>query len=126
MRSTQAWLDTGERLSIPAAPMLTLEMLPDDPHLRAVHFFSTMFDASIGEVCFPGVPVNFDGKRPPIGFPPRLGEHGPDILGELGLPHRAPWARPAQKPRPQGQDTQSRTARAAQAGRGQSPARSGP
>src|SRR3546814_19950339 len=26
MRSTQAWLDTCERLSIPAAPMLTLEM----------------------------------------------------------------------------------------------------
>jgi crotonobetainyl-CoA:carnitine CoA-transferase CaiB-like acyl-CoA transferase len=92
-RDTASWLETCERLSIPAAPMNTLESLPDDPHLAAVGLFQTLDDADMGVVHFPGVPVKFDDTRPPIAFPPRLGEHSADILAELGLPADVPWAR---------------------------------
>lgn len=97
-RSTGTWLEICENLSIPAAPMLRLEMLPNDPHLQAVRFFATLRDPSMGNIHFPGIPLKFDGERPPISFPPRLGEHGRDILDELGLPNDAPWACPAKTP----------------------------
>jgi crotonobetainyl-CoA:carnitine CoA-transferase CaiB-like acyl-CoA transferase len=83
--STARWLEICNRLQIPAAPMLELEELKTDPHLQATGLFQTIDDQRMGRVRFTGVPVLFDGERPGIRFPPRLGENGREILQEAGL-----------------------------------------
>ena len=84
-KSSSDWLAACERLGIPAAPILSLEALLADPHLREVGFFSTLHDRAVGAVRMPGVPILFDGERPKITLPPRLGEHGRQILLESGI-----------------------------------------
>lgn len=81
-RSTGYWLAACEQTAIPASPVLSLDELVDDPHLNAVGFFSKLHDPALGELCMPGVPVLFDGERPPVAMPPRLGEHSREILGQ--------------------------------------------
>lgn len=78
--STAAWLDIFARLEVPAAPVLGLEALLDDPHLASVGFF-----AEAEGLRFPGVPVRLDGTRPGVAPPPRLGEHSRAVLAEAGL-----------------------------------------
>ncbi|MES3000887.1 MAG: CoA transferase [Pseudomonadota bacterium] len=84
-RPTGEWLAICLELEIPAAPVNQLDDLPDDPHLAAIKFFREIDDAGTGPVNFPGVPVSFDGKRPSIRMPPRLGEHTREVLEGLGL-----------------------------------------
>jgi len=83
-RTTDDWLPVLNRLQIPSAPVFTLEQLPSDPHLVATGFFQTLDDPA-GSLTFPGVPVQFDGERPPMRYPPRLGEHTREVLTEAGL-----------------------------------------
>ncbi len=83
-RTTADWVATLERLQIPAAPMATLEDLLDDPQLAASAFFEELADAA-GTLRYPGVPVRFDGVRPPLRYPPRLGEHTRAVLAEAGF-----------------------------------------
>jgi crotonobetainyl-CoA:carnitine CoA-transferase CaiB-like acyl-CoA transferase len=83
-QTTRHWLEACERIGVPAAPVLSLDEMVDDPHLNAVGFFSTLHDPALGGVCMPGVPVLFDGERPPIGMPPRLGQHNREILRQPG------------------------------------------
>jgi crotonobetainyl-CoA:carnitine CoA-transferase CaiB-like acyl-CoA transferase len=74
------WLEACERIGVPASPVLSLDELIDDPHLNAVGFFSTLHDPALGAIHMPGVPILFDGERPPVNMPPRLGEHNREIL----------------------------------------------
>ena len=83
-RTTDDWLPVLERLQIPSAPVFTLEQLPADPHLVATGFFTTIADPA-GDLTYPGVPVTFDGQRPGMRMPPRLGEHTREVLAEAGL-----------------------------------------
>jgi len=82
-RTTSAWLDVFDRLEIPSAPVKTLEELIDDPHLRQTNFFASIDEPDGSALRFPGVPVLFDGIRPPIRKPPLLGEHTNEILDGL-------------------------------------------
>ncbi len=82
---TGHWLAACERIGVPASPMLSLDGVVEDPHLDAVGFFSTLHDPSLGDLCMPGVPVLFDGERPPVSMPPRLGQHNREVLTECGL-----------------------------------------
>lgn len=86
---TAWWIATCERLEIPAAPVARLEDLPSDPHLAETGFFEQVQDPAMGAMRFPGVPVRFDGQRPPIAVPPRLGEHTRAQLARAGLPPAA-------------------------------------
>ena len=83
-RTTADWVATLGRLQIPAAPMATLEDLLTDPQLAATNFFEEMPDPA-GTLRYPGVPVRFDGVRPPMRYPPRLGEHTRTVLAEAGF-----------------------------------------
>jgi crotonobetainyl-CoA:carnitine CoA-transferase CaiB-like acyl-CoA transferase len=83
-RSTAQWLDICERLQIPAAPSLAVQDLQNDPQLQATGFFETVQDGGV-TMRFPGVPVRFDGDRPPVRRPPRLGEHTREQLAAAGL-----------------------------------------
>lgn len=82
-RRTADWLVAFARLEIPAATMVSLEELPNDPHLRATGFFETVQDPALGTLRFPGNPVHFDGQRLPARMAPRLGEHTTEVLAEL-------------------------------------------
>ena len=84
LRPTADWVETMTRLQIPAAPMATLEDLLTDPQLAATGFFEELADEA-GTLRYPGVPVRFDGERPPLGYPPRLGEHTRAVLAEAGF-----------------------------------------
>ena len=84
-QSTQHWLDLCERIDIPAARVNALSDLPDDEHLRATGFFQTLQDPAMGAVRLTSVPVLFDGERPPVRLPPRLGEHTRSALQAAGV-----------------------------------------
>ncbi len=83
--TTAHWVAVCERLEIPAAPVIKLQDLPLDPHLVATKFFETLSDPAMGNVRFPGVPVRFDGQRPAVTMPPRLGQHTQELLTQVGL-----------------------------------------
>lgn len=83
---TAHWLALCERLEIPAARMNTLADLKTDPHLQATQFFAELDDPAMGALRFPGVPVLFDGERPPVHAVPRLGEHTQAVLAQAGVP----------------------------------------
>lgn len=83
--TTAEWLAICDRLEIPAAPASRLDDLPDDPHLVATEFFTRLDDPQMGTLRFPGVSVKFDGVRPDIRMPPRLGEHTRQALLAAGL-----------------------------------------
>jgi crotonobetainyl-CoA:carnitine CoA-transferase CaiB-like acyl-CoA transferase len=84
LRPTAFWVELCERLEIPFAPVRSLAELEDDPHLRAVDFFTTIPHGP-NAIRFPGSPVLFDGERPSIQPPPRLGEHSSEVLESLGV-----------------------------------------
>ncbi|WP_077003133.1 CaiB/BaiF CoA-transferase family protein [Variovorax sp. KK3] len=84
-RSTAQWLETCERLDIPAAPMHRLQDLEQDPHLQATGFFRQMSDPVMGDLTLPSPPLRFDGRPASSGMPPRLGEHTREVLHEAGL-----------------------------------------
>ena len=83
-RTTLEWVETLERLQIPAAPVLKLDDLLTDPQLAATGFFEEIADPA-GTLRYPGIPVRFDGQRAPMRYPPRLGEHTRTVLGEAGF-----------------------------------------
>jgi crotonobetainyl-CoA:carnitine CoA-transferase CaiB-like acyl-CoA transferase len=75
-----------DKLEIPAGPVNTLEQVMDDPHLDAVGFFRHMRHPSEGEIVVPDVPIRFAETPAAIDrLQPRLGEHGREILRELGM-----------------------------------------
>lgn len=82
---TQYWMQTCERLEIPAAPVARMDDLPRDSHLAATGFFASMHDPAMGEVRFPRPSVRIDGEQAPIAMPPRLGQHTRELLREAGL-----------------------------------------
>jgi crotonobetainyl-CoA:carnitine CoA-transferase CaiB-like acyl-CoA transferase len=82
-RTSEEWLAFAEEAQIPAAPVLSLEDIVDDPHLSEVEFFAATEDESMGQLRYPGVPLTFNGVRPTIRQPPRLDEHREEILAEL-------------------------------------------
>jgi crotonobetainyl-CoA:carnitine CoA-transferase CaiB-like acyl-CoA transferase len=83
-KSTAEWLDLLETAQVPCAKVIPLAALETDPHLAATGFFQRV-ETPAGPLNFPGVPVLFDGERPPVTAPPHLGEHSRDVLAEAGL-----------------------------------------
>ena len=85
-RTTAEWLEALDALEIPCGPVKSLDELIEDPHLVATGFFTRIEPKDGGPALrFPGVPVLFDGERPPVRMPPRLGEHTEEVLLEAGL-----------------------------------------
>ncbi|MDB5445234.1 MAG: L-carnitine dehydratase/bile acid-inducible protein, partial [Phenylobacterium sp.] len=84
-RTTADWVRTLEELEVPCGPVMSLDDLADDPHLAATGFFARIETEAGAALRFPGVPVLFDGERPPVRMPPRLGEHTREVLAQAGL-----------------------------------------
>jgi crotonobetainyl-CoA:carnitine CoA-transferase CaiB-like acyl-CoA transferase len=85
-KTTSEWLALFGELEIPAGPVNGLADLMDDAHLKAIGFFRRVAHPSEGDLVMPDTPLRFSDS--PAGItrlPPRFGEHGREILGEIGL-----------------------------------------
>jgi crotonobetainyl-CoA:carnitine CoA-transferase CaiB-like acyl-CoA transferase len=73
-----------EKIGVSYAPINTPTDLFDDPHLKA----GGLLPIEVGDgrmAQLPGLPMEFSGERLPLRRPPPLlGEHGAEILAELG------------------------------------------
>ena len=85
LRSSAEWLAACDRLDIPAGPLNRLADLERDPHLMAVGMFPTVDDVALGQLKLVAAPMRFNGKRPSVTMPPRLGEHTDEVLAEAGI-----------------------------------------
>jgi crotonobetainyl-CoA:carnitine CoA-transferase CaiB-like acyl-CoA transferase len=83
-RTTADWLAGLAAAQVPCAKVIPLTALETDPHLAATNFFANVATPA-GALRYPGVPVLFDGERPPVSAPPHLGEHTAAILAEAGF-----------------------------------------
>jgi crotonobetainyl-CoA:carnitine CoA-transferase CaiB-like acyl-CoA transferase len=85
-RTTAEWVAFCDRVSIPCMPVLNLEDLPQDEHLRAVEFFGVDEHPSEGRYRTMRSPVSFSATPFRIRrHAPRLGEHTDEVLAEIGL-----------------------------------------
>jgi crotonobetainyl-CoA:carnitine CoA-transferase CaiB-like acyl-CoA transferase len=85
-RRTADWIKTFGTLEIPVGPVKTLDEVIDDPHLDAIGFFKRMQHPTEGALIMPEPPVRFTDTPTAIDrLPPRLGEHGREILQEIGM-----------------------------------------
>jgi crotonobetainyl-CoA:carnitine CoA-transferase CaiB-like acyl-CoA transferase len=85
-RTTAEWVGFCDRVSIPCMPVLSLDELPEDPHVKAVGLFGAADHPSEGR---------YRSVRPPVSFSsapfrirrhaPRLGEHTAEVLAEAGF-----------------------------------------
>ena len=85
-RNTAEWQEALDRLQIPHAPITTMEMLFEDPHLKKMNFFKKIEHPTEGNIVIPDSPVGF--SRTPTSLnrlQPGFGEHSEEILKEAGL-----------------------------------------
>ena len=85
-RTSAEWLKLFEEADIPHAPLHDLDSLIDDPHLNAVGLFQTIDHPTEGTLRVAGPAATWSKTPPSIRHhPPRVGEHGREILRETGL-----------------------------------------
>jgi crotonobetainyl-CoA:carnitine CoA-transferase CaiB-like acyl-CoA transferase len=71
---------------IPAARVLTVPCMFDDPQLSARRYYVPLDHARTGTRRYPGWPVQFSGiPGPHRRGAPTLGQHNAEVLGELGV-----------------------------------------
>jgi crotonobetainyl-CoA:carnitine CoA-transferase CaiB-like acyl-CoA transferase len=76
----QHWIDLLEKVGVPCAALQTLDQVMDHPQTKALEMLQ---EAPDGSMQLLGLPVSFDGKRPPLRKkPPALGEDNELILGK--------------------------------------------
>ena len=84
-RPTAEWLEALERLDIPSMRVHSLESLMTDEHLDAVGFFEWIDHPTQGRIRTMVQGTRWSETPPNIRrHAPRLGEHGPELLAELG------------------------------------------
>jgi crotonobetainyl-CoA:carnitine CoA-transferase CaiB-like acyl-CoA transferase len=85
-RSTAEWLQLFNDADIPHAPLHDLDSLIDDPHLAAVGLLQSIEHPTEGTLRVAGPTATWSRTPPSIRkYPPRLGEHGEEILREAGF-----------------------------------------
>jgi crotonobetainyl-CoA:carnitine CoA-transferase CaiB-like acyl-CoA transferase len=85
-RTTAEWMQLFEAADIPHAPLHDLDDLIDDPHLAAVGLLQAVDHPTEGTLRVAGPAATWSKTPPSIRhYPPRLGEHGAEILREAGF-----------------------------------------
>ena len=76
---------TFERHGLPFAPITDPQHLFEDPHLQATGGLASMTLPDGRQTATPLLPLTLGGKRLGLRLdPPRLGEHGRELLHSLG------------------------------------------
>jgi crotonobetainyl-CoA:carnitine CoA-transferase CaiB-like acyl-CoA transferase len=84
-KTTAEWVVLCEQGHIPCMPVVDIEDLMEDEHLKAVGMFETHHHPSEGDTILVRSPVKFSKSPGAIrSHAPRFGEHGAEILRELG------------------------------------------
>ena len=84
-KTTAEWVALCEDAQIPCMPVVDLDDLLEDEHLRAVGMFERHRHPSEGDTLLVRSPVRF--SRSPSSIrrqAPRFGEHGVELAGQLG------------------------------------------
>lgn len=85
-KTTQAWLEIFDTLSVPAMPYNTLESLPADPHLQDVGLFQQVQHPTEGAIWNIGLPNTLrNGAPAAYSPPPELGADTEAVLREFGV-----------------------------------------
>lgn len=88
-RTTAEWMSFFPESDIPHAPLHDLDSLIDDPHLAEVGLIQSMEHPTEGTLRVAGPAATWSKTPPSIRqHPPRLGEHGGEILREAGFSGR--------------------------------------
>lgn len=84
-KTTSQWLEILKRAEIPCGPVNTLSDLKSDEQLVSTGFFRPQTHPTEGELEALDTAFRLDRKRLPLReHQPRLGEHGAEILSQLG------------------------------------------
>ncbi len=84
-KTTAEWMELCDRHSIPAAPVVDLENLADDPHFAAVGLIEDHDHPSEGPYKVVRNPLLFRSGLPGVHTPvARLGEHTAEALAQIG------------------------------------------
>lgn len=84
-RTTAEWIETFERIDVPAMPVKSIDDLFEDEHLNRVGFFQLREHPTEGTLRTIRQPVRFSSGDPVVRDAPRLGEHTVEVLKEAGL-----------------------------------------
>ena len=85
LKTTAVWLEFCDRVSIPAAAVLDLANLEDDPHLSQVDLVHVTDHPTEGKYRYVRDPVRYSESATGLHrHAPRLGEHSIELLLELG------------------------------------------
>ncbi len=87
-RTTSEWLALLGPAGVPCSPVRTVDQVFADPHTQARGMEIRMADATLasGEVHLIGNPIHASATPPSYRHaPPRVGQHGAQVLAELGL-----------------------------------------
>jgi crotonobetainyl-CoA:carnitine CoA-transferase CaiB-like acyl-CoA transferase len=80
MQSAAHWVEALERVGVPCAPLQTIDQVLAHPQTKALDILQATPD---GKMSLIGLPVSFDGERPPLRRgPPALGADTALILGK--------------------------------------------
>ena len=72
-QAAKDWLERLEKIGVPGAPIHDLQQAADQPQTQALGIFQDIPGADLRVV---GLPVSFDGARPPVrSRAPELGQH---------------------------------------------------
>lgn len=81
-QSTAHWRERLDAANIPNAPLQSTAAVIDHQQTAALDILQRLPDVGVTAV---GIPIRFDGHRPPLRGPaPRLGEHTEQLLPALG------------------------------------------
>lgn len=85
-RTNAEWRALLDTLDIPSAPVMGLEDLENDPHLKAVGLFEDYDHPTQGRLRHMRAPfVMRDVDQAPDRPPPEVGQHSDEVLREIGL-----------------------------------------
>ncbi len=84
-KRTEEWIAALDAADVPCSPVNFPEEMFDDPHVRANDLMLTLEHPVVGTLRMPAFPVQMS-ETPPVSPapPPALGEHGKQVLLELG------------------------------------------
>jgi crotonobetainyl-CoA:carnitine CoA-transferase CaiB-like acyl-CoA transferase len=83
-RTTEEWLARLHAAGVPAAPILTVDRVLDDPQVRHRRMVVDLVHPRHGPLATLGTPVKVDGAlEPPLAPPATLGEHTDRVLTAL-------------------------------------------
>lgn len=84
-RSNAEWVAFCDENSVPCMPVLSIEELPEDPHVKAVGLFGTAEHPTEGAYKVIRSPVRFSGSQFSVyRHAPALGQDTEEVLAEIG------------------------------------------